>query len=338
MKIFVPRFIVIIMTASVLVAIGTVGYMVIEGWSLFDSLYMSVITLTFVGFQEVQTLTATGRWLTMVLLVGSLIWLAMWFAIFTSLIVELDLSQTLRRRRKMREIGRMSGHYIICGAGRMGRQVAQELEAHGAAWVILERDPTHAEELYASIPDAYVIEGDATHDNLLLQAGLEQAVGLIACLSTDTDNLFVCLSARDLSPNLNIVSRANEEEAMRKLYRAGASHVVSPNVSGAIRMASVMLRPSVVSFLDIATRSSDLTLRLEQTTIEQSSRFAGKTLADAQIPQETGLIVIALRKEGARPNNFVFNPLASTKIEPGDEMIVLGQEDQILQLREYVNS
>jgi voltage-gated potassium channel len=216
--------------------------------------------------------------------------------------------------------------------------VVQELEAQGAPWVVLDRDPARIEEILILVPDAFTIEADATHDQSLLEAGLDRAKGLVSCLSADTDNLFVCLSARDLNPDVTIVVRAYEEETMDKLYRAGATYVVSPNVSGAIRMASVLLRPSVVSFLDIATRGSKLELRMEQTSIGNESHLAGKTLAQARIPQETGMIVIGLRKKGAAESEFVFNPVASTRLEPGDEMIVLGKSEQIAHLREYANN
>jgi voltage-gated potassium channel len=273
----------------------------------------------------------------MILLGGGFTWMGIWFAIITSFIVELDLGNVLRRRKVMREIGKMSGHVIVCGAGRTGRQVVQELEELGEPWVVIENDRNRIADLMALIPDAYTIDGDATHDQTLLEAGIESASGLVTCLSGDTDNLFVCLSARDLNPELTIVARAYEEETMSKLYRAGASHVVSPNVSGAVRMASVLLRPSVVSFLDIATRSSGMALRMEQTSIGTESPLAGKTLAQARIPQETGLIVIAVRK-GSAVDDFVFNPVADTRLEPGDDVIVLGKEEQLVQLKRYVGA
>lgn len=338
MKVFVPRFLGALVLAAVLVAAGTVGYLlVMEGWRVSDAVYMTVITLTAVGYQEVQPLTEAGRRFTMVLLLAGVSWMGLWFALITSLIVELDLTQVFRRRRIMREIGRMEGHFIVCGAGRTGRQVVQELEAQGAPWVVVERDASQIEEIMTLIPDAYAIEADATVDQSLLEAGLENARGLVSCLSGDADNLFVCLSARDLNPDVTLVVRAYEEETMDKLYKAGADYVVSPNVSGAIQMASVLLRPSVVSFLDIATRSSKLALRMEQASIDPDSHLAGKTLAEARIPQETGMIVIGLRKEGEAGTEFLFNPVASTRLEPGDEMIVLGKKEQIALLKEYAN-
>ncbi len=320
----------------VLVVGGTVGYVLIEAQPVRDALYMTVITLTAVGYEEVWPLSRAGQVYTMVLLIGGLTWMGLWFANLTSLFVELDLKDALRRRRNTREIARMKDHVIVCGCGRTGRQVAQELESMGSEYVIIERDPRRIEQLREFLPDAHVIEGDATHDQVLLEAGLLAAKGLVTCLSHDTDNLFVCLSARDLAATVKIVARAYEEETMDKLYRAGADHVVSPNVSSAIRMASVLLRPSAVSFLDIATRSSDLALRMEQAVIGQKSPVAGQTLMEAKIPQRTGLIVIALRKRTDAHQDFVFNPVGDTRLDAGDEVIVLGKDEQVAALRALV--
>ena len=236
----------------------------------------------------------------------------------------------------MKRIDGLEGHIIVCGAGRTGRQVIHELDDLGSTWVVIERDEGQVEKVLKEYPDGLVLNGDATQDDVLIQAGLERARGLVAALSADTDNLFVCLSARDLEPDLTIVARAYEEETMDKLYRAGATHVVSPNVSGAVRMASVILRPSVVAFLDIATRASGMALRMEQLALAEGSSVVGKTLAEARIPQATGLIVIALKKSGEREGDFVFNPAADTELETGDELIVLGRTEQIEGLRGYV--
>ena len=298
---------------------------------------MTVITLTAVGYREVFPLSPEGRAFTIFVLLAGISWLGLWFASLTSLIVELDLKDVIRRRRSMQDIANMKEHIIICGAGRTGRQVAQELEPVTQNYVVIERDPKRVEGLKEYVPEAHVIEGDATHDHVLLEAGLMRAKGLISCLSADADNLYVCLSARELATSVTIVARAYEEESIAKLYRAGANNVVSPNVSSAIRMASVLLRPSVVSFLDIATRSSKLALRIEQAIVGEGSVIAGRTLQEARIPQKTGLIVIAMRKSGADESDFVFNPSADTSIESGDEVIVLGESDQIERLRAYLN-
>lgn len=333
---FRRRFLWAIILLGLLTALGTVGYMSVEGQGLLPSLYMTVITLTAVGYGEVFPLTPQGRVFTMALLATGITWMGIWFALLTSFLVELDLTHVVRTRRIAKHIANMKNHIIVCGAGRTGRQVIHELEEMGARWVAIERDPARVEKLLAEYPDGPVLSHDATHDEALLQAGLLEARGLVSCLSADTDNLFVCLSARDLKPDLTIVARAYEEETMDKLYRAGATHVVSPNVSGAIRMASVLVRPSVVSFLDIATRSSELSLRMEQTAIGAESHLKGKTLAEARIPQATGLIVIALRKAGEVEGEFVFNPVADTRLERGDELIVLGTAEQIDLLRDYL--
>jgi voltage-gated potassium channel len=337
MHVFVRRFVLALVAMVILNIIGTLGYVFLEGWSVSDGLYMSVITLTAVGYEEVRPLTGTGRGFTMGLLLAGISWMGVWFAFITSFIVELDLRQVFRRRRLMAQLEELENHVIVCGAGRTGRQVIQELHRMGASWAAIERSGNRVEDLREEYPDGAIVEGDGTHDDTLMQAGVERARGLVACLSADTDNLFVCLSARDIKSDLTIVARAYEEETMDKLYRAGASHVVSPNVSGAIRMASMLLRPSVVSFLDVVTRSSELALRMEQAPIPESSPVAGKTLAEARIRQQTGLIVIAVRTPGAaREGHFVFNPSADTRLDPGNELIVLGTEDQIRSLRNYV--
>ena len=341
MRVYINRFLRTALFFALVLLLGTLGYMTIEGWSAGDSLYMTVITLTAVGYDEVHPLSPPGRLFTGLILAGGITGLGLWFAFLTSFIVESDLAHVFRNRRIQKEIKRMKNHIIVCGSGRTGRQVIEELLMAGETFVVIERDREKVEELYELLPDLPIIEGDATIDHFLEDAGVGEAQGLIACLSADTDNLFVCLSARDLNANVKIVARAYEEETVPKLYRAGANHVVSPNASGAIRMASFMLRPSVVSFLDVATRSPDLTLRLEEQTVHSSSPLSGRTLMDAQIPQNTGLIVIAVRKknqEGAGEEYaYVYNPVATTLLEPGDIMIVMGSPDQIKKLRAFVN-
>jgi voltage-gated potassium channel len=341
MRPYVNRFLGTGLFFTGLLLFGTLGYMGIEEWEWGDSLYMTVITLTAVGYDEVHPLSPTGRIFTSFILAGGITGLGLWVAFLTSFVVELDLTPVLRRRRTEKEIKKMQNHVIVCGAGRTGSQVMEELLVAGESFVVIERDRAKVEELQELLPDLVLVEGDATIDHFLEEAGVQKARGLIACLSADTDNLFVCLTARDLRSDLEIVARAYEEETVPKLYRAGANHVVSPNASGAIRMAAFMLRPSVVSFLDVATRSPDLTLRLEQETVTETSPLAGQTLADARIPQNTGLIVIALRKrnpEGAEEAySYVFNPVATTRLDPGDIMIVLGAPEQIRSLRAFVN-
>lgn len=335
-RVFLSRFIWINVLLAIYVVIGTAGYMVIEGWGFSDSIYMTAITLTAVGYEEVNPLTPGGRIATMVLLGLGITWIGLWFALVTSFLVEIDLTHVLRHRRLMKDLKNLRDHVIICGAGRAGGQVIQEFEEAGKPWVALERDHDRVEELREEFPDGLFLVADATHDEALVEAGLERAQGLVTCLNADTDNLFVCLSARHLAAKLTIVARANDEDAVDKLLRAGATQVVSPTVSGATRMASAILRPSVVSFLDVANRAPGMHLRMEQAEVGKRSRVDGRTLRQAGIPKATGLIVIAHKKKEDEPGHFNFNPMADTRLAHGDEIIVLGTPEQISGLRDYV--
>jgi voltage-gated potassium channel len=341
MRRYAHRFIGTALFFGLIVVLGTLGYRSIEGWSWGDAVYMTIITLTAVGYDEVHPLSTPGRAFTSFILFGGITGLGLWFAFLTSFIVELDLANVFRRQRTQRQVKKMKNHVIVCGAGRTGSQVVEELLMAGESFVVIERDPEKARQLQELLPDITIIDGDATADHFLEEAGIQKARGLITCLSHDTDNLFVCLSARHQRSDLEIVARAYEEETVPKLYRAGANHVVSPNASGAIRMASFMLRPVVVSFLDVATRSPDLTLRMEQETVSDSSPLVGQTLAHIKLPQYTGLIVIGIRKknppDAEEKFTYVFNPQAETRLDPGDIMIVLGKPEQINKLRKFVN-
>lgn len=335
---FARRFFIVLLLLVSLTGVGTVGYVVIEGVSLWDALYMSAITLTAVGYEEVFPLSEAGRTFTMLLLVGGLSWMGIWFAVITSFIVELDLLHVFRERRVMSAIKKMSDHIIICGAGRSGRQVAEELTAMGQPFVVIEKDADSVQRFYEFDPDATAIVGDATADHTLIEGGIARARGVIASTNADADNILICLSARELNPDVEIVARARNEDTIEKMYRAGANHVVSPVVSGAIQMASVVLRPGVLSFLDVATRSSGVSLRLEEATVGSKSKVVGGTLASARIRQETGLLVIAVRKvEADGERDFVFNPDADTRLDPGDQMIVLGRPDQVKTLKRYLS-
>lgn len=314
--------------------IGTLGYTLLERWSWFEALYMTVTTVTSVGFMEVEPLSPAGRSFTMVLIALGLTGLGIWWALFTALIVELDLGDVLRRRFIMRNIGHLSGHTIVCGVGRMGRVVVGELVNAGHPFAVIERDPARIAALQALYPGLLAIEADATRDQALKAAGVDRAIGLAACLQEDADNLLVCIAARDLNPRLVLVARAYNEESVERLRRAGADHVISPNQTGGIRMAFSLLRPHVVSFLDCVISDAGIELRLEQAAIPAKSHLVGRTLAEARIPQRTGLIVIGLRHAGqAGPPSY--NPGPETRLDAGDVMIVLGNSEQVQQLRDY---
>ena len=317
---------------AVLLAIGATGYHGIEGWSWFESFYMAVITASSVGFSEIHPLTDSGRTFTMGLLAFSVVGLGMLWAVTTAFLVDLDFGDAFRKRRMMRNIHQLSGHFIVCGAGRMGRVIVEEMLRARKDIVVVESSAERTEALRESHPDLPIVEGDATLDSTLETAGLARAKGLAACLRDDADNVFLCLTARAMNAGLEISARAAHEESVSKLRRAGANHVVSPNVTGGARIAATLIRPTVVSFLDATTIAHESSLRLEETTVPAGSHLAGKTLAQARIPQETGLVVIGLQQGG---DAVVYNPGPETALRAGDVMIVLGHTDQIRKLSSY---
>lgn len=331
---FKRRFLGMMLALAALIAAGTIGFRQLPGYDFSDALYMTIITITAVGYEEVHELGTGGRILAGLLIGGGITLLGVWFALVTSLIVELDLSHVFLTRRTMTKIETLKDHIIVCGAGRTGRQVVAELEAAGRPYVVIDREPAAAAALREQYPNVLVLEGDATTDQTLVEARIGTARGLVTCLSADTDNLFVCLSARDLQPGLTIVARAYNEQTLQKLHVAGADHVVSPNLTGGSRMAAMLLRPQVVSFLDVATRGEGLDLRLEQVDVPPGSQFEGQTLAEAKIPQKTGLIVIATRsaEEAGRDEPWVYNPGPEQRLKAGDVLIVMGRARQIDEL------
>lgn len=338
MKTFIRRFFYVVAAAAVLLTIGTLGFLALPEYDLSDALYMTVITLTAVGYEEVHELNDVGRAFAGALLAGGITLMGIWFALLTSALVEMDLAHVFLTRRTMKKIDTLKGHFIVCGAGRTGRQVARELHNEGKPYVVIEKDPGRVGLLREEFTGALILEADATLDESLVEARIGTAEGLVACLSADTDNLFVCLSARDLQPGLTIVARAYNEQTLQKLYAAGANHVVSPNLTGGKRMAAMLLRPQVVSFLDVATRGEGLDLTLEEVGVPAGSSLEGLTLAEAKIPQKTGLIVIAARHadEVRREGPWVYNPGPEHQIRAGDTLIVMGDEGQITSLRRAV--
>lgn len=332
---FIRRFAAAAAYFAVLFGLATVGYRLIERWTWFDSFYMVVTTVTSVGYMEVHPLGPVGRTFTMVVIVLGVTGLGIWWALITALIVELDLGGVLRRRRKMKQLDLLQDHYVICGAGRVGRMALREMQRAGVPVVVIEKDATRANDLEEEYPALLTLHTDATKERALEEARIRSAKGLAACLADDGDNLLVVLTARDLNPKITTVARAYNEESMTRLKRAGADHVISPTLTGGIRMASTLLRPHVVSFLDSAIVGPDMDLRLEEATIPEGSPVAGLMLHEARIPQRTGLVVVAVQAVASHGGQ-IYNPGPDTRLEPGDVMIVLGKDEQLRRLREYV--
>ncbi len=304
------------------------GYIIIEKWSLLEAIYMTVITLTTVGFQEVRPLSPVGRILTMFILVSGIGLLAYAAGSTLEFIVEGELSGLLRRKKMEKQIGNLEEHYIICGAGDVGKYIIEEFVKTKRKFVIVEIKKLEEDK------DILFIAGNATEDEVLIKAGIRSAAGLISALSSDKDNLFVVLTARNINPNLRIISRATDEGTVPKLYKAGADAVVSTEAIGGLRMASEMVRPTVVTFLDTMLRERESTLRIEEVKIPDGSPLAGRTLKETSIADKTGLIVVALKESGTE--KYSYNPLPEVKLRAKDILIVLGELKGLEKLQELL--
>ena len=321
--------------ALLVVLVGVVGYTQVEGWDFLDSLYMTLITITTVGFGEVHPLSSAGKIFTVILIVGGMAAVSVWLGAVTSIVIHREVRPFFWRRKMEKAIASIENHIIICGAGETARIALQEFQKAGEKIVVVDKDSAILTELAENVDDVLVLEGDATKDETLRQANVTKAKGLISILPTDAENLFVVISARALNPNLRIVARAIESHTHEKLLQVGADYVISPKILEGLRMASVLLRPAVVSFLEVMMRETEITLRMEDLQVPEKSPLAGKTLSEAKIPQKTGLIIIAMKKHDGR---FIFNPGPRNVLQPGDELIVLGQHDQFDKLRSYLEN
>jgi len=310
---------------------GLVGYMRVEGWSFFDSLYQVVITLSTVGFQEVYPLSRNGRILTMVLIVSGVGSFAYLVGSFTQVLVEGRLQQYLGRRRMQKIIDGLSDHVIICGYGRIGSIVAREILAENVPAVIVESNPEVVRLLEEQgIP---YVAGDATADEVLLAAGLMRARTLVAALTQEAANVYVTLTARQLCPGIRIVARADAQGHTQRLQRAGADQVLVPHLYGGVRMAQSVLRPTVTRFLELAGSSGDIDLQMEELQIREKSEIVGQNLIEARIRPRFNLIVIAVKKAAG---DMIFNPQPQAVLEAGDTMILVGQKDGLDGLREIL--
>lgn len=317
----------VLVMVTILLGGGTLGYMLLEGWSVDDALFMTVITLSTVGYGEVQPLTQQGEMFTIFLIFGGVGVLAYSFSTVMDYIVAGELQGFLRRRRLAKELAKMEDHYIVCGYGRVGRQVVEELQANDIKMVVIDLDRSLGVELeQAGIP---FITGDPSNDDILQLAGIDRARGLCSCLPHDATNVFVVLSARRTNPALLILSRCNMPENVEKLRIAGANHVINPYVITGRRMATHVLYPSVVEFLDIVVRRGDLELRLQEIRVAPDSELAGRSLGDAHVRMRTGVNVLAIRREGRTLNT---NPGGDFVLQPNDELVCLGTAGQLIRL------
>ncbi len=312
---------------AVVVATGTVGYHFLEGWPWLDAFYMTLITLTTVGFGEVHPLTDAGRLFTAALLVVGVGTVAYGVSTIAEDLVAGTVGRVLRRS-SVEDIESLRGHVIICGYGRIGRYLARLLGGEKKPFIIVERDASKAA---GAVGDGYlVVEGDATDEEILMRAGVGRAVAVIAGLGSDADNLFVTLTARELNPTCRVIARAEDPSSEKKLVRAGAHKVVSPLRMGSLRMSWAVVRPDIVDFIEIVTETPELDLTMEGVPVEETSRLVGQTLATSGIARELELIIIAIKRASGE---MLFNPMAHTSIEAGDTLITMGEAERIDRLR-----
>jgi voltage-gated potassium channel len=314
---------------ALLVLTAVIYYTVFEGWTVLEALYMIAITVSTVGYAEVERLSSGGRIFNMFFIFAgvSLVAWAGWNA--AELVVQEQVLGVWSRRRRAKRLQAMRDHFIVCGYGRMGREIVADLRYHGAPFAVVERNP----EAVAGLDDEDIlyVQGDATEDEALRQAGIERARGVIAVAASDEDNVFICLSARLMRPDLLIVARCARPETAEKLRRAGASHVISPYVIGARRIAHAVLCPRVAEFVDTVTHDERLELEMTEVHVRGGSALADRTIGESRIREDSGAVVIAIHRADT---GFEINPAPDAQLRVDDELIVLGNTDQVKKLRE----
>ena len=313
-------------TISLVVVGGTLGYMLVEGWNLLDSFYMVVIALTTVGFGEVKQLSPAGKILSIAVIVTGVGSTAYALGTAGKIMLE-DRIRAVLGRRAMKAIARIRDHYIICGYGRMGRIICEELSEKGIPFVVLETNDPALDEL-DRLGFLYM-KANATSDEELIEAGIERAKGLVSVVTDDTQNVFIVLTARGLNPKLHIVARSASEESIKKLVRAGANRVVSPYYLGGHRIAQAIASPTVLDFLESIVHNKLMELRLEEVRISPGSTLAGTTLATSGLRKDYNIVILAIK---GGTGVMEFNPPFNTEIKVGDNLVVLGRKPDLQRL------
>ncbi|MBN2025889.1 MAG: potassium channel protein [Actinobacteria bacterium] len=323
-----------------ILVVGIFGYMIIENADFLDSLYMVVITVTTIGYGEVFPLGTGGEIFTIFLIIAGVGTVGYTLVSAVEFMIENSLSGFMGRRKMRKDIENMLGHYILCGYGRVGQHIADDLKSAEATFVVIENDPIAAEK--ASDQGLLVIKADATSDETLKEAGIENAKGLVSALSSDAENLYITLTARELCPHLFIVSRCDAEESEPKLRRAGADRVISPHSIGGRRMAAMLLKPTVWDYLDLVTRGQyiefnieNLEWRIDDVEIQPNSYLDGKSIDEAKIYSVSGALVLAVKKRGL---GFNTKPAKDTRLDPGDYIVAIGTVEQLAKLEEIATS
>ncbi len=313
---------IVVAVAAVLVT-GTAGYMVIEGSPLLDALYMTVITVTTIGYREVVPLTAPGKVFTIVLALTGVGILMYAITAWASLFVATDIRKILGLRGEQRMIERLSDHIVVCGSGRTGQAVAEILASRNASFVVVDENPDCLERIQQH--GILVHHGDATQKETLEAVGVDRARTVISCLGDDAHNVYAILLARQMNPSIDIIARATEEGSEERLRLAGADRIINPYRAGAMRLAFTALKPTVVDFLEASLPGVEGNLELTEIPVSEGSSVAGRTLASANVRQRFGIIVVAILREG----RTLFNPAPDMEIRPGDILVGLGPPDAL---------
>jgi len=303
---------------------GTVSYYSIEHMPLFDAFYMTIITISTVGFSEIRPLTPLGRVITIIIISTGITIGAYTIGMLLRTFIEGELKKSFGRKKMERQITKLRDHYIVCGFGRIGELICRELQSYGIDLVVIENDPQVIEKLEED--NFLYLPLDATSEEALITAGVMDAKGLVTAVTSDADNVFIILTAKGLRPDLFVLSRSSDVKNEGKLIRAGASRVVSPYLIGGKRMAQMLIKPTVTDFIDIAMMNNKLDLLMEEAKISSASGLVGKNLIQSNLRQDYGVIIVAIKK---KIGQMVFNPLPSEKLEAEDIIVVLGKKEDM---------
>jgi len=328
-----PRYVAtgIALLAAIL-CFGTIGYMVIEKWDALDALYMTVITITTVGFGEIRPVSEPGRVFTIILIFVGIGIVAYILGLVAQTMVVFQMTKILGRRKLGLKKRSMKDHYIICGYGRIGKTICQELLSSKIPVLVIDM----GDEVKSQLEEAgtpYILD-DATNEEVLMEARIDRAKGLVSVVSTDADNLFIAMTARGLNPDLFIITRTDDEKNQKKFVRAGANHVFLPYVIGGQRMAQTIAKPAVMSFLELTVHDRNIALEMEELLVQEGSRLAGANLMESGIRQELNVIIVAIRKS---EGEMIFNPSSQTRMEKGDTLIALGHKHDLEKLKRILS-
>jgi len=319
-----------------IILVGIIGFQIIESLTLIDALYMTVITISTVGFGEVQLLSDTGKIFTIILILGGIAVITTGVSMIFSSVLEGTFAVTLRRQRMEKKLKKIKDHFIICGFGHVGHDVITEFMRAREKFILIEKDEERLIDLKSTLPDLMYVVGDATDDDVLRRGGIETARGIIAVLGSDSDNLYICLSARTINPKLRIIARVVEGASISKLQKAGADYVFSPETIGGVQLAAAALKPTVTSFLDTILKGEYYGLMLDEVPVQHHSSLIDKTLQEAEISRSIGIVIPAIQSK--QQQKLIFNPGPTTKMSQGDVLIVFGTPEQITLLRDLCGS